>query len=136
MLLEKLQRYGIRGVVHSWLSSYLEKKYQYVQANHSKSQLLQVVCGVSKVLKLILFADDTNLFSSGENFKYLDIVEKELTLLKNWFDFNKLLLKEIFFIMFVKCLSNSINKLMINQVEIERVSDIKSLGVITDNKLS
>ncbi len=38
--------------------------------------------------------------------------------------------------MFVNCLSNSINKLMINQVEIESVSDIKSLGVITDNKLS
>lgn len=39
----KLERYGIRGLVNSWLGSYLEDRYQYVSINRD---LLKVTCGV------------------------------------------------------------------------------------------
>lgn len=37
ILLQKLQRYGIRGIAHSWLTSYLEARYQYVKINDTES---------------------------------------------------------------------------------------------------
>ena len=98
ILLEKLKHYGIRGVAYSWVSNYLEKRLQYVKIDNSKSQLVQVTCGVtqgsvlgpllfllyindicevSKTLHFILFADDTNLFCSGDNLKQLWIQWKK-----------------------------------------------------------
>ena len=96
ILLEKLKHYGIRGV--AWVSNYLEKRLQYVKIDNSKSQLVQVTCGVtqgsvlgpllfllyindicevSKTLHFILFADDTNLFCFGDNLKQLWIQWKK-----------------------------------------------------------
>jgi len=97
------------------------------------------ICEVSKVFKFILFADDTNLFCSGDNLKQLlDTMEKEMVQLKNWFDSNKITLntRKTTFIVFGSRLLNTIGKLMINEVEIERVSAIKFLGVIIDNNLN
>ena len=49
------------------------------------------ICKVSKLLKLVLFADDTNIFCSGDDLAELlkDLTE-EIIKLKNWFDYNKL----------------------------------------------
>ena len=46
LLIKKLNRYGIRGVANSWIKNYLENRFQYVQINNNKSELLQVTCGV------------------------------------------------------------------------------------------
>lgn len=61
-----------------------------------------------------------------------------MVLLKNWFDLNKLTLNisKTKFIVFGNRLPNTISKLMINEIEIERVSAIKFLGVIIDNDLN
>lgn len=61
-----------------------------------------------------------------------------MVLLKDWFDLNKLTLNtsKTKFIVFGNRLSNTISKLMINEVEIERVSTIKFLGVVIDNNLN
>lgn len=45
LLFMKLDRYGIRGLVYSWLWSYLEDRYQYICIN---SKLLKVNCGVTQ----------------------------------------------------------------------------------------
>lgn len=48
---------------------------------------------VSKLLHLVIFAEDTNLFCSEKNLfreAILDTVEGELETLKKWFDTNKL----------------------------------------------
>ena len=55
------------------------------------------MCNVSILLKPILFADDTNLFSSGKYIKELcSVVSIELDTLCKWFQVNKLSLKLYF----------------------------------------
>ena len=97
------------------------------------------ICEVSKTVNTVLFADDTNLLCCGDNLeKLLDTVEKELNSMKIWFDENKLTLN----LSKTKCIifgnrpTNTEKKLMINGIELERVSEIKFLGVLIDNKLS
>ena len=86
ILLDKLDYYGIRGCALSWFKSYLSCRTQYVTYNGNESNRQMIECGVPQgsilgpLLFLIyindlctvckntipvLFADDTNLFSSG-----------------------------------------------------------------------
>ena len=46
LLLQKLNRYGIRGIANSWLSSYLKERFQYVFYNNETSDTMNVCCGV------------------------------------------------------------------------------------------
>ena len=79
VLIEKLNRYG---VAENWIKSYLFGRKQFVNIGECSSDLIQILCGVpqgsvlgpklfilyindicnvSKLLKFILFADDTNI---------------------------------------------------------------------------
>ena len=81
LLIKKLNSYGIRGVASSWITSYLDKRSQYVYYNDVKSDTIDITCrvpqgsflgqklfilyindmvNVSKLFKFIIFADDTN----------------------------------------------------------------------------
>ena len=83
ILLKKMLHYGIRGVALRYFRSYLENRKQFVSIDGLKSDLSTIVCGVpqgsilgpilfllyindlnsvSKILKTIMFADNTNLF--------------------------------------------------------------------------
>ena len=93
---KKLQHYGIKGKNLSWFESYLTGRKQYIKFeindNNGKTRLLKITCGVpqgsilgplffiiyisdlcqvSDILKLIIFADDTNLFCSSNDIKTL-----------------------------------------------------------------
>ena len=46
ILLQKLYRYGIRGVPLQWFKSYLESRTQYVEVENVKSNPLSIQCGV------------------------------------------------------------------------------------------
>ena len=46
LLLMKCDHYGLRGVVHLWLRSYLENRFQHVKMNDTESSLRRVICGV------------------------------------------------------------------------------------------
>ena len=46
LLLKKMKTCGIRGVVYNWLSSYLDKRSQFVCIDNVKSNLLNMLCGV------------------------------------------------------------------------------------------
>lgn len=112
ILLQKLELYGIRGVALNWLRSYLTDRQQYVKMGDYSSELLSITCGVpqgsilgpklfnlyindifdiSKLFKMILFADDTNIFYSNDDYNTLiTTINSELGKLKQWMDANKL----------------------------------------------
>ena len=46
ILLQKLYRYGIRGVPLQWFKSYLESRTQYVEVENAKSNPLSIQCCV------------------------------------------------------------------------------------------
>ena len=83
ILLKKISHYGVRGKALEWFRSYLFNRQQYVFVKGHNSNLQYVNCGVpqgsllgsllftiyindfcrsSKILSLILFADDSTLF--------------------------------------------------------------------------
>ena len=112
ILLKKLDHYGIRGIANSWIRSYLSERNQFVSLDDFNSSLMDItfgvpqgsilgpqlfiiyindICNVSDVLKLVLFADDTNIFCSGKNLTTLcETVSRELDKLNVWFRVNKL----------------------------------------------
>ena len=88
ILLNKLDRYAIRGPALEWIASYLTNRKQFVQFGAVCSQPEPITCGVpqgsilgpllfiiyindlpnaSKVVKTFLFADDTSLFYSHKD---------------------------------------------------------------------
>ena len=97
------------------------------------------ICNVSKLLSLILFADDTNLFRSSHDINKLSCeISQKLTKLDTWFAVNNLSLNvsKTNFMVFSGNKSNQGIKLTINNQEIKRVYHTKFLGVTFDAKLT
>ena len=112
ILLQKLEHYGIRGLLNNWFSSYLTDRYQTTQVGSHVSKKERCLCGVpqgsvlgpllfllyindiynsSKKLSFHLFADDTNLLYADKNLKSLEtVVNEELRNIGNWLMANKL----------------------------------------------
>lgn len=160
ILLNKLELYGIRGVTGDWIKSYLTGRTQYVKMGQHLSEQLGIVCGVpqgsvlgpqlfnlyindifnvSQSLKLILFADDTNIFYSSNDYHELECtMNRELNEIKRWMDINKLSLNinKTKAMTFGNFPENAHPQIRINGIQIENVCETKFLGVIIDNKLS
>ena len=112
ILLQKLYRYGIRGVPLQWFKSYLESRTQYVEVENAKSNPLSIQCGVLQgstlgpLLFLIYindmpnclekanirtFADDTTLFYSSISLQDLEkTINEEFNHLLSYCSANKL----------------------------------------------
>ena len=146
--------------VNNWLRSYLNNRKQYVALGNVSSSLSTVLCGVpqgsvlgpllfilyindicyvSKLLQLILFADDTNLFRSSDNLQNLcNEIGTELCKLNIWFKVNKLSLNvaKANFIVFSGRKKAENARIAIENNDIERVSYTNFLGVMIDEKLT
>ena len=112
ILLDKLYRYGIRGIVLEWFSSYLKGRSQVTQIGEHASPKELNPCGVpqgsvlgpllfliyindihqsSDKLNFFLFADDTTLLFAHKNLKVLEqVINSELTKVSEWLIANKL----------------------------------------------
>ena len=157
ILVKKLEHYG---VAKDWVCSYLDNRRQYVCINDSNSDCLDVKCGVSqgsilgpalfilyvndmcnvsKSLKSILFADDTNLFYAAKDLdEVCKIVSRELNILHIWCQVNKLSLNvaKTNFMIFGNKKYEENYMVSINGMNIQRVYVTKFLGVHIDSKLN
>lgn len=97
------------------------------------------ICKTSQILRFILFADDTNIFVSGDDLQQLcQIVTLELKRVNKWFKQNKLSLNlsKSKMMIFGNGNSNAHEAIQIEGVVIERVHEIKFLGVIIDDRIT
>ena len=161
ILLQKLEKYGIRGIPLKFIESYLSNRYQYVKMNEKSSKLECINIGIPQgsilgpLLFLLyindlpnasnffvkLFADDTFLSLSSQNFKELKKkTNNEVKKIFNWLIANKLTLniKKSKFMIISKRKGVNINsfKLKINGVALERCSAYKYLGLWIDEGLT
>ena len=161
-LLSKLHHYGIRGLAHSWFESYLSQRTQFVAYNNTVSDMSNVSWGVpqgsiigpvlfivyindivncSSLMRFLLFADDTNLCLTSDNYPdIMRIANCELEKLNIWFIANKLSLNvsktNYMIITNKKSKPGATFKIMIANQSIERVMVSKFLGILVDDKLT
>ena len=159
ILLQKLHRYGIRGIAYKWIENYLSNRLQYVEFDGSESKKSLVKCGVpqgsilgpllfliyindittvSDCLLPIIFADDTNVFLNGKNLnEMIHKMNAELRKLVKWLNANKLSLnigKTQYMIFRSKNKKvQSHDDVLINGTVVDQVNNTKFLGVHIDS---
>ena len=99
------------------------------------------IANVSSLLRFVLFADDTNIFLSGDDAKEINnTLSIELDKLNSWFAVNKLSLnvsKTNYMIFGNKKIDKDMNiRVGINGISIDRVYNTTFLGVTIDDKLN
>ena len=161
ILLQKLEYYGVRGVSNKWVNSYLTGRKQFCTYGNSQSEMKNIVCGVpqgsilgpllfliyindlgsiSDDIRLIMFADDSNMFLSGKNLREIEIrANSALEQIKKWLQVNRLSLnidKTNYMIFTTKARKKEQNlNIKINDKTISEVNTCKFLGIIVDNRL-
>ena len=161
ILLNKLERYGVRGVPLNWLTSYLTDRKCYVELDTYKSRMNTFNIGVpqgsilgpllfliyvnnlpkfSNSMQTQLFADDTIVFNTGTDIDMLiDSTNNELTKLNDWTLAHRLTIhpdKTKLLIVSNRIPPNRNLSIRFLDIETNQSNSCKYLGVHLDKKLS
>ena len=161
IMLQKLHKYGVRGIPYEWFRSYLNNRRRFISFNGTISEEDKITCGVpqgsilgpllfliyindlttvSENYKALLFADDANLFFTKSDCNDVDYqICNELTKIQEWMNCNALSLnlnKTQYMIYTSKGRDAQDLDIKLNGTKIQRVFETKFLGVKIDAKLT
>ena len=170
ILISQLEHYGVENNEFQWFISYMHNRQQYVEIENIKSTTETITTGVpqgsilgpllfliyindlalaSTKFSPIMYADDTTLLSTLQNFKSNHSsnslsynINAELTKITQWLAVNRLSLNAkntkmmIFHSKQNKLSVNEIPIIKINGMPIERITEFKFLGVLIDSNLT
>ena len=161
ILLDKMSFYGVNGVAYYLLKSYLTQRQQVVEYNGCISDKLLIKARVPQgsvlghflfsvyindlptsttLFNMIMYADDTTLYCDIKDVpNYENVLNVELCKITNWLAANKLSLN----VGKTKCMAYHSDKkkvvcpkLLINNIEIERVDYFNFLGLQLNHNLN
>jgi hypothetical protein len=160
ILLSKLHAYGIRGLPLEWFKNYLHNRKQYVRVGSSFSSTKPISIGipqgsvagpilfilyindlpnVSELFSTILFADDTSLTVSDNQYDSLiNKTNSELDKIRDWTMANRLSLnvdKTHAMLFTNRTHSTTDQEILFDGVPISRCNVVKFLGVTIDKSL-
>ena len=158
ILLNKLNKYGVRGLPAKLITNYLQNRTQQTVIDNIKSDVLKINCGVpqgsilgppifnlyindiveASKFTIKLFADDACLLYSSKDPKQLEIiVNNELNKIDLWRKSNKLSINftKSNYIIFTGKITKHKFKIKMDNNILERTNETKYLGIILDNKL-
>ena len=166
ILLDKLEIYGMRDIVHKWFASYLTNRKLWVKChvasepNKQYSDLYDVDFGTPQGsclgpllfllftnnlylnidhCSVILFADDTTIYKSHRTLRYLKwCIEEDLKSVSDWFRVNKLTLnlEKTVHVFFGNDKNTIKPELVINNTTLKPVKVAKFLGMWLDEDLN
>ena len=164
ILLQKLDRYGIRGSCLNWFTSYLEQRQMRAKCTVNDHTVYSQYYGIDygtpqdsclgpllflifindihtsiTYSNILLFADDTTLLHQHRNLRYLKwCVEEDMRGLLDWFRANNLTinLDKNEFVLFSKDKSQAIMELEVEDIILKSSPWVKFLGQWIDNTLS
>ena len=167
VIFDKMEKYGIRGNTLEWFKSYLHKRHLRVrlkagdQGTNTLSDTFPVNYGTPQGSRLgpliflifyndlsqnlmhsncIQFADDTTIYCSGRNLRYLKWqITEDLCKISDWFKANKLTLnlnKTNYMIFNPKPNKPTDTTIYFENKALPRVNNTKFLGIWLDDQLN
>ncbi len=163
ILINKLYKYGIRGIALEWIKDYLLNRKQYVVYHNAKSNMSSVEIGVpqgsilgpllfllyvnelpniSSTLSCIQFADDTSIFIRGRSLPEIaSTLNHEMEKITDWLKDNMLTInvsKTNYMIMTAqgKRIDDQECNITVGGSILNRVSQTTFLGFVLDDKLT